>query len=73
MAFSVAKDWQGKGIAGVLQEKIARAAREKGYAELVAYTNPNNIGMLKLFKKLPYRTKTTIKDAKMVLRCRFEI
>jgi len=72
IAFSVSKGWQGKGIAGVLLEKITEAAREKGFTELVAYTLPTNIGMIKLFKKLPYRTETAIEDNTVILKCSFE-
>jgi len=72
IAFSVSKEWQGKGIAGVLLEKITEAAREKGFTELVAYTLPTNIGMIKLFKKLPYRTETAIEDNTVILKCSFE-
>jgi acyl-CoA hydrolase/RimJ/RimL family protein N-acetyltransferase len=72
IAFSVAKEWQGKGIAGVLLEKITEAAREKGFTELVAYTLPTNIGMIKLFKKLPYRTESVIEDGTVILKCSFE-
>ena len=72
VAFSVVKEWQGKGIAGVLLEKVAEAAREKGFTKLVAYTLPTNIGMIKLFKKLPYRTETAIEDSTVILTCSFE-
>ena len=72
MAFSVSKEWQGQGIAGVLLEKITEAAREKGFTELVAYTLPTNIGMIRLFKKLPYKTETIFEDGMVVLKCKFE-
>ncbi len=72
VAFSVSKEWQGQGIAGVLLEKITEAAREKGFTELVAYTLPTNIGMIRLFKKLPYKTETIFEDDMVVLKCRFE-
>jgi acyl-CoA hydrolase/ribosomal protein S18 acetylase RimI-like enzyme len=72
VAFSVSKQWQGKGIASVLLEKISEAAREKGFTELVAFTLPTNTGMIKLFEKLPYRTQSTIKDGTMILKCSFE-
>jgi GNAT superfamily N-acetyltransferase len=72
VAFSVSKEWQGKGIAGVLLSKIAEAAREKGFTDLVAYTQSTNIGMIKLFKKLPYKTETIIEDGTVVLRCSFQ-
>jgi RimJ/RimL family protein N-acetyltransferase len=72
VAFSVSKEWQGKGIASVLLEKISEAAREKGFTELVAFTLPTNTGMIKLFEKLPYRTQSTIKDGTVILKCSFE-
>ncbi|MBW2252951.1 MAG: GNAT family N-acetyltransferase, partial [Deltaproteobacteria bacterium] len=72
VAFSVSKEWQGQGIAGVLLGKITEAAREKGFTELVAYTLPTNIGMIRLFKKLPYKTETIFEDDMVVLKCRFE-
>jgi len=72
VAFSVSQEWQGKGIAGVLLSKIAEAAREKGFTDLVAYTQSTNIGMIKLFKKLPYKTETIIEDGTVVLRCSFQ-
>ena len=72
VAFSVIKEWQAKGIARVLLEKITEAAREKGFTELMAYTKSSNIGMIKLFKKLPYRTDTSIEGGTVVLKCRFK-
>jgi GNAT superfamily N-acetyltransferase len=72
VAFSVSRQWQGKGIASVLLEKIAEAARENGITSLVAYTLPTNEGMIKLFNKLPYKAKTTLEEGAVVLRCNFE-
>jgi acyl-CoA hydrolase len=72
IAFSVSTDWQGKGIASVLLEKIAEAALENGFTSLVAYTLSSNEGMIKLFKKLPYRVETAIRDDALVLTCNFE-
>jgi RimJ/RimL family protein N-acetyltransferase len=72
LAFSVSKEWQGQGIAGVLLEKITEAAREKGFTELVAYTLATNIGMIRLFKKLPFKTETIFEDHMVVLKCKFE-
>jgi RimJ/RimL family protein N-acetyltransferase len=72
VAFSVSKEWQGQGIAGVLLGKITEAAREKGFTELVAYTLPTNIGMIRLFKKLSYKTETIFEDDMVVLKCKFE-
>jgi len=72
VAFSVSTEWQGKGIASVILEKITQAAREKGFTDLVAYTRSTNIGMIKLFKKLPYKTETIIENDTVVLQCSFE-
>ncbi len=72
VAFSVSKEWQGRGIAGVLLEKITEAARENGMTSLVAYTLSTNEGMIKLFNKLPYKVETKIGEGALILRCNFE-
>ena len=72
VAFSVAKEWQAKGVATVLLEKITEAAREKGFTELMAYTKTSNTGMIKLFKKLPYRIDTVLEGDTVLLKCNFE-
>lgn len=72
VAFSVSKEWQGKGIASVLLEKISEAARETGITSLVAYMLPTNKGMIKLFNKLPYKVETTLEEGTLKLRCNFE-
>ncbi|MGD9305161.1 MAG: GNAT family N-acetyltransferase, partial [Desulfobacterales bacterium] len=72
VAFSVSKDWQGKGIASVLLEKLVEAARENGFTGLVAYTMTTNEGMIKLFNQLPYNIETSLKDGSLLLTCNFE-
>jgi RimJ/RimL family protein N-acetyltransferase len=72
VAFSVSKEWQGKGIASVLLEKIAEAACETGITSLVAYMLPANTGMIKLFNKLPYKVETKLQEDTLILRCNFE-
>jgi RimJ/RimL family protein N-acetyltransferase len=72
VAFSTAKEWQGKGIAGVILEKLAEAARENGITSLEAYVLPTNTGMIKLFKKLPYKVKSRFEGEAVVLRCDFD-
>jgi RimJ/RimL family protein N-acetyltransferase len=72
VAFSTSKEWQGKGIAGVILHKLAVAARENGLQSLVAYVLPTNAGMIKLFKKLPYKIKTKIEDDTLTLSCNFD-
>jgi len=72
VAFSTAKEWQGKGIAGIILKKLAEAARENGFTSLVAYMLPTNTGMIKLFKKLPFKVKSVIEGETLVLRCDFD-
>jgi acyl-CoA hydrolase/RimJ/RimL family protein N-acetyltransferase len=71
VAFSVSKNWQGKGIGSVILMKLADAARENGITTLTAYTLPNNRGMIKLFKKMPYTTKSVFDGETVVLTCQF--
>ena len=72
VAFSVTRKWQGKGIAPALLFKLAQAARDNGIAGLVAYTSPDNTSMIKLFKKLPYRIKSSLEDGMTILTCKFD-
>ncbi len=72
VAFSTSKEWQGKGIASIILDKLAEAARENGFTKLIAYILPTNTGMLKLFKKLPYKIKTKIKSDTLILSCSFD-
>ena len=72
VAFTVAKDFQGKGLGLLFLEKLAEAAQEHGISGLVAYTAPHNQGMIKLFKKLPYKIKTAFDGEALSLSCKFE-
>lgn len=72
VAFTVAKDFQGKGLGKLFLLKLAAAAREHGISGLVAYTAPHNQGMIKLFKKLPYKIKTSFDGEALSLSCRFD-
>lgn len=72
VAFSVSKPWQGKGIAAILLAKLAEAAKNNGIDGLVAYTEPYNKGMIRLFHRLPYEVHTEREEDILVLRCRFE-
>ena len=71
VAFSVSKDFQGKGMGRILLRKLAKAARENGIAGLYAVTSPGNRGMIKLFKTLPYKVSTLLEDD-LLLSCRFD-
>ncbi len=71
IAFSVSKEYQGMGIAKILQEKLANAAKENGIKGLVAYTSHNNQRMKKLFANLPYKVSAEKDDDMLVLTCLF--
>ncbi len=72
IAFSVSKEWEGKGLGKIIIQKLSEAARENGISGLVAYTLPRNQGMLKLFKGLPYKTTTEYDGEVVELTCMFD-
>jgi len=72
VAFSVSKKWQGAGIAGILLYKLAEAAQDNHIDGLVAYTEPSNSAMIKLFGKLPYKIHKNREEDILVLSCRFD-
>jgi GNAT superfamily N-acetyltransferase len=72
VAFSVSKDWQGKGLGKILMQKLSEAARENGIAGLMAYTLPSNRGMVRLFKTLPFKVSTVYDGDVIELNCRFD-
>ncbi|MCU0538412.1 MAG: GNAT family N-acetyltransferase [Desulfobacterales bacterium] len=72
VAFSVNKNYQGKGIARRILRKLADAARENGVFGLIAYTTPGNQAMIRLFKTLPYKVKSAFDGEGVSLTCRFD-
>lgn len=72
VAYSVARDWQGKGIAVRLQQKVVDAARAGGLTGLEAVVLKDNFSILALFKKLPYQIRTGYEDDMLTLKCRFD-
>ena len=40
--------------------------------EIVAYTQTNNTGMIKLFNKLPYKVDAVLEGGLLLLKCNFE-
>ncbi len=72
VAFSVDKEWQGKGLGRILMNKLFHAAKENGIKGLMAYTVPHNRAMLGLFKTLPYKTTTKSEDDVLILSCYFD-
>jgi len=71
VAFSVSREYQGKKIGEILLLKLAQAALENGISGLFAITSPSNLGMIRLFKTLPYKVKSAFEDDMVVLSCRF--
>ncbi len=71
IAFSVSREYQGYGIAKLLELKLAEAAKANGIKGLIAYTSPENKGMIKLFNKLPYKVRTEYEDDMLILNCLF--
>ena len=72
VAFSISKEWQGRGLGKILLQKLSAAARENGISQFVAYTSPQNKKMIELFKSLPYKISNAYESGFVVLRCRFE-
>ena len=72
VAFSVSRQWQHQGIASILLEKLTEAARENSFTGLLAYTQTNNTGMIKLFNKLPYKVDAVLEGGLLLLKCNFE-
>ena len=72
VAYSVDREWQGKGISEIIQKKLLETAREHGITGFRAYTDPANRAMIRLFKKLPYRVTTSYEGDMVVLETRFD-
>jgi acyl-CoA hydrolase/GNAT superfamily N-acetyltransferase len=71
VAFSVSKEYQGKGLGNILIRKLAEAAKENGIFGLFAVTVPGNKNMIKLFRKLPFKVRSVLGDD-LMLSCRFD-
>jgi acyl-CoA hydrolase/N-acetylglutamate synthase-like GNAT family acetyltransferase len=71
VAFSVSKEYQGKGLGKILIRKLADAARENRISGLFALTSPGNKNMIKLFRKLPFKVRSVLGED-LMLSCRFD-
>ena len=71
VAFSISKEFQKKGMGRILLKKLASAAMENDISGLVAYTSPNNRGMVKLFNQLSYKVNTFFDGDMLALSCKF--
>ncbi|MBU0545409.1 MAG: GNAT family N-acetyltransferase [Proteobacteria bacterium] len=72
VAFSVSSDYKGKGLGRILIKKLSETARENGIGGLCAFTSPGNQGMIRLFKSLPYKVRTTFEEDMVLLICKFD-
>ncbi len=72
VAFSISKEYQKKGMGKILIKKLASAAMENDISGLVAYTSPNNRGMIKLFNQLTYKVSTFYDGDMLTLSCKFD-
>ena len=71
VAFVVRDDHQGRGLASVLLEHLAAAARERGLHRFVAEVLPSNRRMLATFEEAGYHPSAHIDDGVVALS--FEI
>jgi len=72
IAFSVSKDWQGKGIGKIILRKLAESAKENKISGLYAYTVPDNAAMIRLFRSLPYEVEEIPENDVILLQCKFD-
>ena len=72
VAFSISREYQKKGMGKILIKKLASAAMENDISGLVAYTSPNNRGMIKLFNQLTYKVSTFYDGDMLTLTCKFD-
>lgn len=72
VAFSINQEYQGMGLGKIFMHKLAEAARENGISGLVAYTYHSNKAMISLFKKLPYKIRTSYDGDTLMLKCLFD-
>ncbi len=71
IAFSVNKDWQGRGLSSIVIIKLAEAAKRNGIKGLTAYTSRENKRMVKLFNTLDYEVKTSTQGSSIYLEASF--
>ena len=72
VAFSVAREWQGKGLSKIILKKLTEAARDNHIAGFTAYTSMQNRAMAKLFNSLPYKVHTMFEEGILSMTCHFD-
>ncbi len=71
VAFNIADAHQGKGLASVLLEHLAAAARERGLRRFVAEVLPQNGRMIAVFREAGYEVRQRTEDG--VVQVTFDI
>lgn len=71
VAFNIADAHQGKGLASVLLEHLAAAARERGVRRFVAEVLPQNGRMIRVFRDAGYEVRQRTEDG--VVQVTFDI
>jgi acyl-CoA synthetase (NDP forming)/GNAT superfamily N-acetyltransferase len=71
VAFVVADEHQGRGIATLLLEHLAAAARERGVTAFFAETLPDNRAMQSVFKQAGWQSRAKFADG--IIRVEFAI
>ncbi|NPC95284.1 GNAT family N-acetyltransferase [Nocardioides sp. zg-DK7169] len=72
VAFLVEDRHQGRGIAQVLLEHLAQAARERGVEKFVAEVLPDNTRMIQTFRDAGYRVASEYEDGVLALEFSIE-
>ena len=72
VAFSVAREWQGKGLSRIILKKLTEAAQDNGISGFNAYTSMQNRPMVKLFNTLPYKVRTAFEEGMLTMLCKFD-
>jgi len=72
IAFSLSRDYQRKGLGKIILKKLASAAKKNDISGLIAFTSPQNRGMVKLFNQLPYKVNTFFDGDMLTLKCKFD-
>ena len=67
VAFLVEDQHQGRGIAQLLLEHLAQAARERGVERFVAEVLPDNTRMIQTFRDAGYRVASEYEDGVLML------
>jgi len=72
IAFSVEKNWQGRGLSSIVIKKLAEAAKGSNIIGFTAYTSKGNKRMIKLFHSLDYEVKISGKGEMVHLEALFK-